>query len=137
MKLCVFHEIYYNTILSQIQHAANAGYKALILYSPNDYFHSSINHHAPIERMSDCLFVITLLMLFDCFIEFSNYSIPAVIVSHDDGEALRVRYSYFTGFKIMITSDIPQNLSYFLLPFAIVIGVGLLIIISYIVSKKW
>src|SRR5690625_2762188 len=65
----------------------------------------------------------------------SNTSIPAVIVTHDDGEALRTRFLYHTGYKLLVTSDIPPNLSYYLLPFVVVIGIGLLITISYVVGR--
>lgn len=72
---------------------------------------------------SNCIFV---------FLD-SNISIPAVIVSHEDGVSLNNKYLYSTGYKIFISSDIQPNLSYYLLPFAIVIGVCLLLTISFMV----
>lgn len=79
------------------------------------------------------------LLLTNCTTLFpkpdSNTSIPAVLVSHDDGDALANKYLYQTGFKIYVTSDMPPNLSYYLLPFAIVIGVCLLLTISFMIFQ--
>ena len=64
-----------------------------------------------------------------------NISIPAVLVSHEDGQTLRSNFLYESGFRLYITSEIPPNFSYYLIPFAIIIGAGILIIISYVVFQ--
>ncbi|KAJ6218102.1 hypothetical protein RDWZM_009259 [Blomia tropicalis] len=99
----------------KIQHAAQAGYRAIILYSPyENYFQSSMTYYN---------------------LDHSNTSIPAVLVSHEDGELLNNRYNSTSGYMIYITPDIPPNLSYYLLPFAIVIGVCLLLTISFMIFQ--
>lgn len=99
----------------KIKNAAEAGYKVIILYSPYENpFQPSMTYYS---------------------LEHSNTSIPAILVSHEDGNALAKKYLYQTGFKIYVTSDIPPNLSYYLLPFAIVIGVCLLLTISFMIFQ--
>lgn len=62
-------------------------------------------------------------------------TIPAVLVTHQDGAELEYRYMYKSGYLLLITSDLPPNLSYYLLPFAIVIGVCLLLTLSFMVFQ--
>ena len=61
--------------------------------------------------------------------------IPAVLISNEDGLALKRQYTYSNGFYIVVTPDFPQNLFAYLLPFAVVIGICLLIMISFMVIK--
>ncbi|KAH9505940.1 E3 ubiquitin-protein ligase rnf13 [Dermatophagoides farinae] len=99
----------------KIQHAVQAGYKAMILYSPMDFYQTSVIYSTTFEHL--------------------NISIPAVLVSHEDGQTLRSNFLYESGFRLYITSEIPPNFSYYLIPFAIIIGAGILIIISYVVFQ--
>jgi E3 ubiquitin-protein ligase RNF13 len=61
--------------------------------------------------------------------------IPAVLVSNEDGVALKNKFSFEKGYYIVVTPDFPQNLISYLLPFALVIGICLLIMISFMVIK--
>ncbi|KPM05119.1 E3 ubiquitin-protein ligase RNF13-like protein [Sarcoptes scabiei] len=97
----------------KIQHAAEAGFKAIILYSHFEHFQTAINY-SPFEN--------------------TNTSIPALLVSHDDGMELQ-HFLHSSGYRIFITSELPPNISYYLIPFAIVIGAGILIIISYLIFQ--
>lgn len=99
----------------KIQHAANAGYKAIILYQEPFGFHKASISYLPLEH--------------------SNLSIPAVLVSQEDGTMLRENYLYKNGYKIFITLSIPMDVWYYLTPFAVVIAVGALLIISYLVFQ--
>lgn len=64
-----------------------------------------------------------------------NITIPGLLVSHEDGQTLRSNFLYHSGFRLFITSEIPPNFSYYLIPFAIIIGAGILIIVSYVVFQ--
>ena len=61
--------------------------------------------------------------------------IPAILVSNDDGLALRNNFLYEKGYYILVTPDFSQNLLSYLLPFAVVIGICLLIMISFMIVK--
>lgn len=61
--------------------------------------------------------------------------IPAILISNDDGVALRTSYLYEKGYYILVTPDFSQNLLSYLLPFAVVIGICLIIMISFMVVK--
>ncbi|XP_027196584.1 E3 ubiquitin-protein ligase RNF13-like [Dermatophagoides pteronyssinus] len=98
----------------KIQNAVNAGYKAIILYSPMDFYQTSFIHSSS---------------------EHFNITIPGLLVSHEDGQTLRSNFLYHSGFRLFITSEIPPNFSYYLIPFAIIIGAGILIIVSYVVFQ--
>jgi E3 ubiquitin-protein ligase RNF13 len=65
----------------------------------------------------------------------SGITIPAVLVSFDDGWTLKKEYLWDKGFYVMILPDLPFNLNAYLLPFAIVIGVCLLLMISFMVFR--
>lgn len=66
---------------------------------------------------------------------FRGAGIPTVLISNDDGLALRTTYLYDRGYYILITPDFSQNLLSYLLPFAVVIGICLIIMISFMVVK--
>jgi E3 ubiquitin-protein ligase RNF13 len=65
----------------------------------------------------------------------SGITIPALLVSFDDGWTLKKEYLWDKGFYVMIIPDLPFNLNAYLLPFAIVIGVCLLLMISFMVIR--
>lgn len=99
----------------------------------------SIKHHSFIHHpnVSDGLFCgkkIVDQKLNSIILDF-NITIPGLLVSHEDGMALSTNFLYNSGFRLFITSEIPPNFSYYLIPFAIIIGAGILIIISYVVFQ--
>lgn len=67
------------------------------------------------------------------FIE-TGINIPAVLVSFDDGWTLKKEYLYKTGYYIMIIPELPFNINAYLLPFAIVIGICLILMTLFMVS---
>lgn len=78
----------------------------------------------------------TLEILIDCPpILDSQADIPAVLVANEDGITLRSQYLYDKGFYILLLPDLPFNLNAYLLPFAIVIGVCLLLMIAFLVFQ--
>ena len=148
VSFCRFAKITFNNNYEQwhlqIQHAAEAGYKVIILYSPHEtYFQSSMTYYSLDRKDSyNFSYFISLeltgdLPFFHIFPIDSNTSIPAVLVSYEDGDQLEKKYQWQSGFKLYVTSDIPPNLSYYLLPFAIVIGVCLLLTISFMVRHSF
>ena len=89
----------------------------------------SINSQTTVS-LSDPVFRLPLLM-----VAFGETEVPAVLISYDDGMALRRLYLYDKHYYILISPDLQFNLSAYLLPFAIVIGVCLIIMISFMVIK--
>jgi E3 ubiquitin-protein ligase RNF13 len=68
--------------------------------------------------------------------QFENgFTIPALLISNEDGKTLKEEYLWNKGFFIMILPDLPFNLNAYLLPFAIVIGVCLLLMISFMIFQ--
>lgn len=63
-----------------------------------------------------------------------NTTIPGILISREDGRLLR-NYLFTSGYKLYITPEITPNFSYYLIPFAILIGAGILIIISYLIFQ--
>jgi len=53
----------------------------------------------------------------------SGITIPAVLISYDDGLTLKREYLYTHKFYVMIIPELPFNINAYLLPFAIVIGI--------------
>jgi len=64
----------------------------------------------------------------------NGVTIPALLISFEDGWALKREYLWNKGFTLMILPDLPFNLNAYLLPFAIVIAVCLLLMISFMVN---
>lgn len=62
------------------------------------------------------------------------FDIPALIVSHNSGLTLANQYLYQTNHHLLIISDQEIDISSYLIPFAIIIGLGLLLITSYMVK---
>lgn len=58
-----------------------------------------------------------------------------MLVSNDDGMSLRKNYLYDKGFYVVISPDMQFNLTAYLLPFAVVIGICMLVMISFMVIK--
>ncbi|CAG2175969.1 unnamed protein product [Oppiella nova] len=65
----------------------------------------------------------------------NGVTIPALLISFEDGWALKREYLWNKGFTLMILPDLPFNLNAYLLPFAIVIAVCLLLMISFMIFQ--
>ena len=64
--------------------------------------------------------------------------IPSVFLGHTDGEKLRTLYTYQKGrgaFVVRITDNQPFDINAYLLPFAIVVGICFVIMLSIMVFK--
>lgn len=65
----------------------------------------------------------------------TNITIPAVFVSEFAGSLLKNVYSYQEDYFILI-NDLPININtHLLLPFAIVVGICFLVMVTFMVSK--
>ena len=64
------------------------------------------------------------------------YNIPALIVSHTSGLSLAHNYLYHNNCHLYITSDQDIDISSYLIPFAVIIGLGFLLITSYMVHTS-
>ncbi|RWS29970.1 E3 ubiquitin-protein ligase RNF13-like protein, partial [Leptotrombidium deliense] len=102
----------------QLQNAKDAGYSAAIIYpmepnlerSASVYFRSSVN---------------------------AEVSIPGVLITNEDAIIFKRDYVYDSSkhYYLLITPEMPLNFSGYLIPFAVVIGICLLIMISFMVIK--
>src|SRR5947207_2053413 len=85
--------------VKQMKNAIKAGYHGMIIYNVETSTRMNFSSaHFP-----------TLSLGFE--------GIPAVLISNDDGLALKKQYTYSNGFYIIVTPDFPQNLISYLLPF--------------------
>lgn len=102
--------------LLQMKYAMKAGYDGMIVYNVEtaNRKNFTLSHFAAINAFE---------------------GIPAVLISNEDGMALKNKFVHDKGYYIIVTPDFPQNLISYLLPFALVIGICLLIMISFMVIK--
>jgi E3 ubiquitin-protein ligase RNF13 len=100
----------------KVKNAMESGYDAVIIYNVESMLkrNHSLIRLPPLDAAS---------------------GIPAVLVSHDDGVTLRDNYLYDKGFYIVVSPDMQFNLTAYLLPFAVVIGICMLVMISFMVIK--
>lgn len=64
-----------------------------------------------------------------------NVIIPAVFIGQDDAIMIVEEFLYNTGYKLVITDDLPFNLQNYLLPFAITIGICFLVMLTFMIVK--
>jgi len=64
-----------------------------------------------------------------------NVMIPAVFIGQDDAMMIMQNFLYNTGYKLVITDDLPFNLQNYLLPFAITIGICFLVMLTFMIVK--
>lgn len=106
----------------KIQFAQDAGYAGIIVYnyesSRDSKINSFVNRHVSTAGLG-----------------FDDFSIPAVLISSEDGAILNRTYLYENGYYVILSPDLQFNLSAYLLPFAIVISVCLLLMITFMVIK--
>ncbi|RWS16705.1 E3 ubiquitin-protein ligase RNF13-like protein [Dinothrombium tinctorium] len=107
------------TFQRKLQNAKDAGFSAAIFYpmepnlerrGPTVYFQSSEN---------------------------GDDSIPGVLVSNEDAYIFQRDYVYESGnqYYLIITPEMPYNFTGYLIPFAVVIGICLLIMISFMILQ--
>ena len=105
----------------KVRNAEAAGYSGVIVYNIQTMTESRVAHfvnrHTTFAGFTD------------------DPQIPAILISHDDGKALNDSYLYDRGYFVVISPDLQFNLSAYLLPFAIVISVCLILMISFMVIK--
>ncbi|KAI1286010.1 E3 ubiquitin-protein ligase RNF13 [Halotydeus destructor] len=101
---------------TKVKHVMDAGYDGVIIYNVESMVKRNIS--------------------FTHFNQFeAEGGIPAVLVAHADGISLRQNYMWDKGYFVVISPDMQFNLSAYLLPFAVVIGVCMLVMISFMVIK--
>lgn len=76
-------------------------------------------------------FKIVKLIFYFCILVVN---IPVILVSHSDGARLARRYSYRSNFHMLITNNSDINYYQYLIPFLAVIGICLLVMLSFMVS---
>lgn len=99
---------------TKVRNAAQAGYKAVIIYSVDPNKKSAYYVGAKVQY---------------------NLDIPTILISYMDGENIKQNYLYDKGFTVVILPRIPFPLNAYLLPFAIVIIVCLFLMISFLVFQ--
>lgn len=104
----------------KIQYSQDAGYAGIIVYNyePNREAKISVNRHVSTAGLG-----------------FDEFQIPAVLISSEDGAIMNRSYLYHNGYYVILSPDLQFNLSAYLLPFAIVISVCLLLMITFMVIK--
>ena len=106
----------------KIQFAQDAGYSGIIVYNYEGNremrIANMINRHVSTAGLG-----------------FDDFTIPAVLISSEDGTTLNRSYLYHNGFYVILSPDLQFNLSAYLLPFAIVISVCLLLMITFMLIK--
>ena len=106
----------------KIQNAQDAGYSGIIVYNyePNreNKINALVNRHVSTAALG-----------------FDEFNIPAILISSEDGAMLNRSYLYQNGYYVIISPDLQFNLSAYLLPFAIVISVCLLLMITFMIIK--
>lgn len=96
----------------KVRNAQKMGYDAVIVYNVNS---------SALEVMSAN--------------NADDIIIPSVFVSDDTGECLK-QYPYYDGYYVVINGDLPFNINTnLLLPFAIVVGLCLIIMIVFMIVK--
>ncbi|XP_070538470.1 E3 ubiquitin-protein ligase RNF13-like [Ptychodera flava] len=61
--------------------------------------------------------------------------IPSVFVGENTGLELRERYTYQKGFTVTLTPDFTIPLNYYLLPFAIIVGICFVLMVIFMIAK--
>ncbi|XP_077987650.1 E3 ubiquitin-protein ligase RNF13-like isoform X2 [Glandiceps talaboti] len=61
--------------------------------------------------------------------------IPSVFVGESTGEDLRTRYTYDKGFTVTLTPEFTIPLNYYLLPFAIIVGICFILMVIFMIAK--
>lgn len=99
---------------TKVRNAANAGFKAVIIYSVDPNKRTSFYASQKVQY---------------------NLDIPTILISYSDGENVKENYLYDKGYTAIILPRIPFPLNAYLLPFAIVIIVCLFLMVSFLVFQ--
>ncbi|XP_054167506.1 E3 ubiquitin-protein ligase RNF13-like isoform X2 [Oppia nitens] len=102
---------------TKVQNAMNAGFDAVIIYN------------------IDVMTVKKYSLVHSPQSAENGVTIPALLISFEDGWTLKKEYLWTNGFYLMILPDLPFNLNAYLLPFAIVIAVCLILMISFMIFQ--
>lgn len=97
----------------KVRNAANAGFKAVIIYSRDSNKKSYFTNQK---------------------VQY-DLDIPSILISHIDGENIKQNYLYDKGYTAVILPRIPFPLNAYLLPFAIVIIVCLFLMVSFLIFQ--
>jgi len=109
---------------TKMEYAVQAGYDGLVVYNVENS-----------QLKSKSLFNGSLTFAPHLLSNLGLESVPAVLVSNEDGLSLKNYYTYDKGYFIIVTPDFGHSLITYLLPFAIVIGICLFIMVSFMVIK--
>ncbi|XP_074658548.1 E3 ubiquitin-protein ligase RNF13-like [Tubulanus polymorphus] len=64
-----------------------------------------------------------------------DVDIPSCFIGEDDGMSLMDQFTYESGYTIVIDGEMPLNPQYYLLPFAIVVGVCFILMVIFMLVK--